>query len=156
MANPSYEPMKVYWLPTVADISAPTVAEIAAGTDLTPWAPVDTAQTAATRNRVAQAMLGEGFISEAKGTTGDSLTLRLMRHPSAATDDDAWELFAPGPSGFVLLSYSGAVAAATRVEVWPVDAFEPSMNPATENTKQSFTVEFATTSQPDKNAVVAA
>lgn len=142
MATPTFEDLKVYWCPTVASIAAPTVANIAAGTDLTPYIPVAGVNVASTTNRASLAMLGEAKIKERIGTQSKSPTLTFIRH-SALADDDAWVLFVNKLKGYLVLSYSGAAIATTRVEVYSAETSDPMMAPSAENELQTFTVEMA-------------
>jgi hypothetical protein len=155
MAEVTYEDTKVYWLPAVANKAAPTVAEIGAGTDLTPFVPVDGVARDSSQNKASQAMLGGAFVTERVGTWSFSATLTLMRHILAG-DDDAWELFDRGTEGFLLISPFGAAVAGLRVEVIPAEAHQPIMQATAENAYQKFTVAFASTAEPDFDAVVAA
>lgn len=155
MANPTYEVTKVYWLPTIANKAAPTAAELAAGTELTEWIPVDGVNRSPSQNMASQAMLGSSFVEEGVGTWGIGLTLTFVRHELAA-DDDAWELFDYKTAGFLLIAPFGTPATGKRVEVFPAEAHKPVMQATAENAKQKFQVAFAVTDEPAFDAIMAA
>ena len=67
---------KVYWLDTApADSSAPTVAEITAGTDLTSFIPKDGFKSGVSNNRVSGGSLDERFMDESMGTWSSQLSI---------------------------------------------------------------------------------
>lgn len=144
---------KVRWLPAVANIAAPSVAEIAAGTDLTPQIPSDGLQFNHTRNNASVSMLDDDFVPEDVGTYGTGITLKFVRDD---TDDDAFDLFNHGEEGFLLISRFGAPAATKKVEVYPASSHEPAPLPTAENEYQQFEVQIAVTRKPNIRAVVAA
>lgn len=154
MAVPTYEGMKVHWLATVASLAAPTAANITAGTDLTPFTPVAGVNLASSQNRASLAMLGDAYVKEGIGTHTRSLTLTFTRDAVTA-NDTAWTLFTYKLAGHIMLSRFGAPVAASRVEVYQVEAGESLMQPSAENELLTFQVEFAIQAYNQK-AVVAA
>jgi hypothetical protein len=154
MATDTFESMKVHWCPTVASLAAPTVANITAGTDLTPFTPVSGVNIAATQNRASLAMLGQAFITEGMGTHSKSVTMTFTRHKTAAADL-AWVLFTYKLAGHLVVGRFGALIAAARAEVYQVECGEPGMAPSAENEIQTFTVEMAVQAY-NQNAIIAA
>lgn len=152
----TYENTQIHYLPACANVDAPTQAEITAGTDLTAFVPTDGGFTnSPTQNKASEAFLGEGFISEAIGTDGDSLTLVFKREEVTA-DDDAWELIDKHLTGFILRAPFDDTAATARVQVFPVEFGRKQMQAVTANAIQKFTVETAVTGLPGYDAVAAA
>jgi hypothetical protein len=147
--------VKAYFLPSVADISAPTVAEITAGTNLTPQLPTAGLEISFTENNASVSMIDEGFTAEAVGTYGATAALTFTRD-SVAGDDDAWTLFERGLEGFLLISRFGTPAAASRVEVYPIESHNPTPLAPAENDFQKMRVTLAVNAEPDLKAVVAA
>lgn len=151
----SEEKVKVYFLPTVASKAAPTVANIAAGTHLTPFVPTDGLNVDPTQNNASISMLDSGFNAEQIGTYGYGITMTMTRDDVAA-DDDAWTLFERGLRGFLLISRFGTPIAGSRVEVYPIECHDPAPAAPAENTFQTFTVGMAVHDAPEIKAVVAA
>lgn len=147
--------VKLYWLPACANIAAPTVAEIAAGTNLTPFLPTSGLAIDSNENNASIAMIDSGHTDEQVGTYSTSVALTLVRDAVSA-DDDAWTLFVRGLSGFLLKSPFGAPVATSRVEVYPCEAHEPVPLPPAENEFQQFRVTLAVHTTPNRKAVVAA
>jgi hypothetical protein len=154
MPVPTYESTKVYWAVTVASLAAPTVANITAGTDLTPWTPVAGVNVAAQQNKAALAMLGEAFVKEGIGTHTRSLTLTHTRD-SVLADDDAFTLFTYKLQGHIIIARFGPAIAASRVEVYQVECGEPMPQPSAENELVTFTEEFAIQAFNQKATVAA-
>lgn len=151
----SEEKVKVYWLPTVASKAAPTVANIAAGTNLTPFVPTDGIDISPSQNNASISMIDSGFTAEQVGTYGYAITLTLTRDDVGA-DDDAWALFERGLRGYLLVSRFGAPVATSRVEVYPCEAHDPAPVAPAENDFQKMTVMLAVHDTPEIKAVVAA
>lgn len=146
--------VKLYFLTTVASVAAPTVANIAAGTDLTPWLPTSGLNVEPTQNNATISMI-EGVDLSAVGTESREITLTLTRDGVTA-DDDAWVLFVRGLTGYILVSPFGAPIAGSRVYVYPIESHAPTPVPPTENTFQTFQVRLAVNSTWNEKAVVAA
>lgn len=147
--------VKVYYLPAVADKEAPTVAEIAAGTHLTPFLPTAGVGVDWTQNNTSTPMLDESFTSESVGTESASVALTFVRHELDA-DDDAWNLFVRGTNAFLLIARKGAPAATDKVEVYPIQCHRPIPLPPAVNEDQQARVSLAVNDTPALNAVVAA
>lgn len=144
---------KVYWLPAVTEIAAPTVAEIAAGTQLTAQIPSDGVNLTNTRNNASISMLDQAFTPERVGTFGAGITLKFTRDDAT---DAAFALFSHGVKGYLLISRFGAPIAASKVEVYPAESHDPAPLATAENELQQFEVQLAVTDRPSIRAVVAA
>ena len=156
MGRYTHESLRVYWVPTISNIQAPTVAQIGAGTEYTSFTPVDGVNIGGNRNNASQAMLGGAFVTEEPGTWGTTLEITFVRDDTA---DTAWDFFAGGykTAGYIVLRRvgTGAIAAGNKVEVYPVRTHEPQMLASAENEYSKFTVQFAVTATPALEAVVA-
>lgn len=144
---------KIYFLPTVAAKAAPTTGEIAAGTDLT--------------NSVAEVA---GFtFSNSPIPVPDMGSVYTKTIPGEDTSDDSSLTFyeddvanpirtvlAKGTSGFIVLSPAGSVAAAAKVEVWPVKTTSVAREWSAGNDPARFVVGFTIPDTPATDAVVAA
>jgi hypothetical protein len=147
---------KVSWVPTVADPSAPTVAELGAGTDITELLTKDGLNISLSQNMVDNSSLAETFDAQVVGSWGGSVTLTIKRD----NDTDAgWALFTHGEIGNLVVrrgvAYDTAWTAADDVEVYPAQSGEPVPNATAANAQATATVEMAVTAQPDLHAVVA-
>lgn len=147
--------VKVYWLPTVASKTAPTVANIAAGTNITPFLPTTGVSVAYTQNNASLPMLDESFTVEQIGTESAAIELTFTRD-SVTADDDAWTLFTRGLEGNLLISRFGTPIAGSRVEVYPAAAHRAVPLPPAENELQQGKVQLAVRDTPELNAIVAA
>lgn len=151
--------VKAHWLPTVANKAAPTAAEIAAGTNLTPQLPTDGLDISPTNNNASIAMIDEAFVAEEIGTYSVGVTLTFVRDPDSVTigtGDDVWTLFTRDLRGYLLISRFGAPVAGDKVEIYPAAAHAPAPLAPAENEYQRFQVQLAITGAPDLNATVAA
>jgi hypothetical protein len=146
--------VKVYFCPAVADIEAPTEGEINAGTNLTPYVAKDGVDTPANQNMVDSATIEEAFDAQRVGSWGGSVTLTMFRDDEDETD--SYDLITYGLAGFLVISRFGAPEAGSPVEVYPVEAHQPTTVPTSANAMQRFTAPFAVTSEPAMRAVVAA
>lgn len=147
--------VKAYWLPTVASKTAPTVAEIAAGTNLTPQLPTAGLDISFNENNASIAMIDAGFTAEQVGTYGTTIALTFTRDGVDA-DDDAWNLFDRGLTGYLLVSRFGTPVATSRVEVYPCESHNPIPLAPAENEFQQMRVTLAVHDEPELKATVAA
>lgn len=158
MARYPYEKYTgVWWATTVASTSAPTVAEIGAGTPLHTFLLKDGLQTPQDQNMIDNASLAENFDAQNVGSWGGNITLRCFRDQGA---DTAYDLMVYGTHGFIIirrgLLVSTAVAADQKVEVWPAQMHQPVTQPSARNENTRFQQVFAVTAEPVLAATVAA
>lgn len=147
------ENYKIYFVPTIVDIAAPTTAEIAAGTDITPYVTKDGVNPGISNNRVPSGTIDTAFDAEEPGSWGSALSLTGEKDD---TDDAFFDLFVRGTRGNILIGWAGGVAADDPAYVWPVAAMSPELPASAANTKQTVTTPFTVTSPPDFRAVIAA
>lgn len=144
-----------WWLPAVANLAAPTAAEIAVGTDLTP-AVAEITGFQATTEFANGATAESTFDSQVRGirSTSDS----AITFVDDNVDTALRALLADGEAGFLLFSpYDMTPDVADKVEVWPVES--GGMNRqwnATGNEMATQVAGFAVTGEPAIDAVVAA
>lgn len=146
----------VYWVTTIANKAAPTVAELNAGTRLSGFIAKDGLDIPFAQNTVDNADLEDTFDAKGVGTFGADITLTCFRDD---TTDTAWNLFVYGTNGFLVvrraLAVATAWAAAQKVEVYPSQMHEPVPVPTTSNAQNMFKVALPTTDQPNLKATVA-
>lgn len=161
MSDLTYDGMlKVAWVPTIADPSAPTTAELGAGTDLegdiTPDGLVTGFDTAA----VDTSSLDSTFSASAAGRRTPTLSITYKRYTSDGTPTDAESTLVYRAEGFLVVrrtvASSTAWTAAQPVEVYPAQCGQPApANPAP-NESQKATVSLFPTGDPTLDAAVAA
>lgn len=145
---------KFHFVPTIANLNGPTVAEITAGEDITPDiaevsgfefanSPIVTPDLATT---FSPQISGEDVAAESSITfyeRDDSTTIMAA--------------LAKGADGYVVIfPKSSAIAAAAKVEVWPVTVASNSRQYTAENEAAKFRVVFSVTAVPDQDSTVAA
>lgn len=148
----------MYWSTSIADVSAPTAAEISAATDLTP-APAAIADlrnwsrelTAVTYQPVDTPMQ----VAHAGGYTlpGDP---EIVFYDDPADAGAVRAALAESTAGFVILAIDGAPGVGDGVEVWPVTSLGPETRWTADTVPARFRVRFAVTATPDTAATVAA
>src|SRR4051812_2533512 len=90
----------VYWLTACANIAAPTVAEITAGTALTNFVSKDGVAVNINTNNVDSATIADTFDAQNVGSYGSDVQLTLFRDNSA---DTAWNLCVYGTTGYLVI-----------------------------------------------------
>ena len=151
--------VKVWKVPTVTDTAAPTVAEITAGTDLTPLVPTSGVDIQWTHNNASIAMLDESFVAEVVGTESATITLTGLRDD---TSDDFFDAFSRGDNFYLVVfrfGVSGAggdPASGDVCEVYPGQSHRPAPMPPAENEFQQAMVTIAVTDTPSVDSAVAA
>lgn len=145
--------VKVWKVPSIAAKAAPTAAEIAAGTHLTPFIPTNGVAVAWTQNNASRPMLDESFTIEAVGTEGAGITLTGLRDD---TSDTFWDAFTRGENFFLVIGrFGSADQVGDKVEVYPVESHRVVPSQPAENEFQECTVMLAVTELPELNATVA-
>jgi hypothetical protein len=145
--------VKVYKVPTVADKTAPTAAEIAAGVNLTPYMPTTGVDISWTQNNASLPMLDESFVVSAVGTEAAEITLTGTRDDS---DDAFWDAFERGENFFLVVSRFGDAEAGSQVEVYPAQSHRPVPLAPAENEFQQAQVSIGVTDTPVLTSVVGA
>lgn len=143
------------FLPTVADLSAPTTAEITAGVDLTKY--LISLNAASQGNTVPTPDLSTLFETSIPGTVQASFSADFYRDDD---DDLAWETLPRRTTGVFIVQRFGASpgvspAAAAPVESWPVVIVSRTASNVSSNTAQTFTVTCSVPEEPVEDAVVA-
>lgn len=149
---------RVHWLPACASIAAPTVAEITAGDYLGRLITKDGAELGISQNRVEVASIDELFDAERMGSWGARPVLEMFRDDAVETD--GWDLITNGATGFLLISpfqaTPGTEAVGDPAYVFPAEMGVPMPADSGANSPQTFKVEFAVTSEPSMDSVIAA
>lgn len=141
----------------ITNISAPTVANINAAVDVTPF--VISLNASSQGNTVPTPSFDSLFETSTAGTSAATFSADFYRDDE---DDDAWTTFPRGTRGYFIISRFGGGGtgnkpiAADVVEVWPVMVTSRTMANMSSNTVQTFTTTCAVIEEPDEDAVVAA
>jgi hypothetical protein len=141
---------------SVASISSPTVAELAAAVDLTDY--IVTINASSTGNTVPTPSLKSLFETSVPGTAAAQFTADMYRDDSS---DLAWTTLPRNTVGFFLIKRFGGTGsnnkpvATETVEVWPVHISSRAGGAMSSNTAQTFTVTCSVPQEPAEDAVVA-
>ncbi len=145
-----------FWVLTIANKNAPTVAELNAGTRLSGFITKDGIDIPFSQNMTDNADLEDTFDAQGVGTFGTSINLTCFRDD---TSDTAWNLFVYGTNGFFVVRRGPlttvAFAAAQKVEVYPAQMHEPVPVSTATNEQNKFKVMLGVTDQPSLKATVA-
>lgn len=147
----------ICFAPNVANISAPTAAEITAGVNLTGLTISLTAT--AQGNTVPTPAFDSLFETSVPGTVQGQFSADFYRDDE---NDTAWETLPRMTKGYFIISRFGgeganhAPIANNKVEVWPVLVTSRAAAAMTSNQAQTFTVAAAVVEVPAEDAVVGA
>jgi hypothetical protein len=160
----------VKYLPSVAAMAAPTVAEINAGTDLTPYRTRDGLKTPQKGSTVDQSDGKSRFNKQSAGTFGgDALEMMFYRDTKLALDVP-WTLLIRGLIGVIFVArfglaqsgttglgtVDGTATAGDRAETYAIEVVSREMADTAENEDHKFTSTMAITDDPELDAAVAA
>jgi hypothetical protein len=150
---------RVAWVTSIANISAPTVAELEAGEDFTTRVTPDGLNIPAETADVDNSSLASTFTTNRAGRRGFSPEVTFKRGDNA-TDDLPWTTLTYQTMGFLVvrrvLPYTEAWAAGQEAEVYPVECGERNTIAPAPNEVAKFTSMMKLREEPDTSAVVAA
>jgi len=148
--------IRIQVVATIANIAAPTTAELNAGTNVTNFVTKDGLTVPANQNMVDNSSLAETFDSQVVGSFGGPVTLTGIR--DAATDT-FWDLVVYGTNTHVVVrrgvATATAYASSQDVEVFPIQWHEPIPTQTASNEQGRFTATAAVRSQPNYKSVIA-
>lgn len=143
----------------VANVQAPTAAEVAAAVNLTP---VTISVTASTQgNTIPTPTLDSLFETSVPGVAQGTFTGDFYRDSNVSLDI-AWTTLPRNAAGFMLISRFGGQGdkympiANDDIEVWPIIVTSRAASALTSNQAQTFTVTGAVPAVPAEDAVVTA
>lgn len=150
--------IKVTFVPSVANIAAPTVAELTAGTTLECLITADGADVSVSEDVISIPKLCETSNSEAPGRTTYKITLTIVRKDNP-TEDVAWTTLLRKTAGFLVFRYgppvTTAYATTQSVQVFPGTFGERMPQKPAANAAVTFQSMFYSSAVPDLDAVVA-
>ncbi|MFC5187134.1 phage tail tube protein [Actinomadura harenae] len=141
---------KCYFVPSIASISAPTRAELDAGTDLSPQvADIDgwTVQS----EQIETPDLGSTFTSKIPGSTSaDDSSLTMYTDLGGA---DVRTLLPRGTDGFIVWLDGGDVAG-RKMDVFPIRVASLGKKRTTDDDAETIDVGFSITAEPAENVTI--
>lgn len=150
---------RVAWATTIADISAPTVAELEAAQDWTTRITPDGLNITPETADVDASHLASTFGTNRAGRRSFTVELTFKRG-STPTDDAPFQTLRYQTTGYLVvrrvLPYGDAWAAGQDVEVYPIECGEPQSTPPAPNEMSKFMSPMKVTDDPVTDAVVAA
>lgn len=148
---------EVYFVPAaIADPSAPSLAAMLAGTNLTNFVPKDGFDPGVTNNRVTGGSLADKFMDESIGTNSAQLAVTAYKDDADGGGAAFETIGVAGTTGAIVAVPNGPAAAGRDAYVWgDVEIGEPRLGPTAENTRQKFTADIAVRTAPDYHAVIA-
>jgi hypothetical protein len=149
---------RVYWVTTIANIAAPTVAELNAGLDFTARITPDGLNIPAETADVDNSSLASTFTTNRAGRRSFSPEVTFKRGDSAG-DDLPWTTLTYQTLGYLVvrrvLAYTTAWAATQKCEVYPVECGERNSIPPAPNEVAKFTSSMKLRDEPNTSATVA-
>jgi hypothetical protein len=149
---------RVAWLATVANINAPTSAELTAGADYTKRITPDGLKLDPSTADVDTSSLASTFDTKTVGRVGFDVELTFKRGDNP-TDDAPYTTLKYGVSGFLAVrrgvAYTTAWASGQKVELYPITCGEPQNNSPAANEVMKFVSPMRVTDTPATAATVA-
>ncbi|WP_020141132.1 hypothetical protein [Streptomyces sp. 351MFTsu5.1] len=149
---------RVAWLSTVANINAPTVAELTAGADYTKRITPDGLKVDPSTADVDTSSLASTFDTKTAGRVGFDTELTFKRGDTVG-DDAPYTTLKYGVSGFLVIrrgvAYSTAWTVGQKVEVYPITCGEPQNSSPAANEVMKFVSPMKVTDAPATSATVA-
>ncbi len=151
--------IRVSYVPSIADIAAPTVTELTAGTALECLLTADGLKPSSDEDTVAVPKLCQTINAKAPGRTTYGFDLTFVRQDDP-TDDVAWTTLLRGTEGYLVIRYGlahgTAWTAAQKVEVYPGKVGERRPQQPEANGATTFMSTWYVSDQPELDGVVAA
>lgn len=149
---------RVAWAATIANINAPTVAELNAAADYTQRITPDGLKIDPSTAKVDTNSLASTFDTATVGRIGFETEVTFKRGDTGP-DDAPFTTLKYGVSGYLVvrrgLAYTTAWAASQKVEVYPITCGEPANASPAANEVSKFMSPMMVTSQPATAATVA-
>lgn len=152
---------KWFFLPTVASVNAPTVANFTAGQDITP-AISSVSGFTISANKVDTPDLSTRFTRSVAGRlTAEDSSIEFYKGDDATDVEEVVRALLPrGTDGFIARVHpvegeAPTIAAGVKAEIWPVEVMSNSVGSPTPGEAQKFTVQFSVTDPPNQAATVA-
>jgi hypothetical protein len=149
--------LRVQLVAVIANIAAPTVAELGVGTHITSFVTKDGLTVPSDQNNVDVGSAAENYNAQVPGTFGGAVEITGMRDNAA---DTLWDLITYNLARFIVvrrgIATAAAFAAAQKVEVYPATFHEPVPDQTGGDEVARFTLSAPCWARPEMKAVVAA
>ncbi len=149
---------RVAWLSTVANLNAPTVAELTAGADYTKRITPDGLKLDPSTADVDTSSLASTFDTKTVGRVGFDTELTFKRGDNP-TDDAPFSTLKYGVSGYLAVrrgvAYTTAWTVGQKVEIYPITCGEPQNSSPAANEVMKFVSPMKVTDTPATAATVA-
>jgi hypothetical protein len=138
-STPADGNVKVAWVVTIANTTAPTAAELTAGSvvDVSCYLTADGFTPALDEQVIIDQRLCDTATFEKPGRAQRSLNVRYIDNSNTALANVAFTTLIPNLAGFFVvrrgMTYTTAFAAAQKVDVWPVQCGQYSDEPPEAN-----------------------
>lgn len=150
--------IKIAWATSIANINAPTAAELTAAQDFTLRVTPDGLNISPETADVDNSNIASTFSTNRAGRRGFTVEVTFKRG-TTPSDDLPYTTLSYGTVGFLvvrrILAYTTAFAAAQTVEVFPIECGEPQMIPPAPNEVSKFMSPMKVTDEPNTRATVA-
>lgn len=152
---------KIRWVTTLTSTTAPTVAQVTAGVDLTPWLRQDGLNRTITSALTDVADARDTFDRTDIGTYSATMEITFLRD-SVEGNDDAFTTLTRGARGYMIVApfgftgVAGAPLATDRVEVWPCVVSSRGPEAEGKEKAQVIKITFGLYDSPELEAEVAA
>lgn len=149
--------LRLRYVPSIANKAAPTVAEINAGVNLTPWLLRDGLDTPQGGSTIDVAGVESRYNATQSGSYGGDPISATFFRDTVSGSDTAWATLPRGTAGYFVIGRFGlGPAAGDRVEVWEINVISRAMVAIADNESQRFVASCAVPSEPNDSATVAA
>ncbi|MBB4985036.1 phage tail tube protein [Streptomyces nymphaeiformis] len=149
---------RVYWVPSISNINAPTVAELNAGSDYTQRITPDGLKLDPSTADVDTSSLASTFDTKTVGRVGFDVEVTFKRGDTGP-EDLPYTTLKYGVSGFMAVrrgvAYATAWAAGQKAEIYPITCGEPQNVSPAANEVMKFVSPMKVTSAPATAATVA-
>lgn len=149
---------RVAWVTSIANINAPTVAELNAGADYTQRITPDGLKVEPSTASVDTGSLASTFDTSTVGRIGFENEITFKRGDTGP-DDAPFTTLKYGVSGYLVVrrsvAYTTAWTIGQKAEVYPITCGEPKHIPPAANEVAKFASSMMVTSQPATSATVA-
>lgn len=148
---------RIHILTALANMAAPTITEIGAGIDVSPFLTKDGFSSGETGNTAPAAGAAEKVNLETSGSINYAVSMSFFRDDET---DTAWEAYEQGDEIYVVFcrkggsGADGAIDVGDEVEVYFGEALDKSNADIAENTNGRFTTRLSTGARPELDALV--
>lgn len=138
-STPADGNVKVVWVPTIADATAPTSTELnaAGAVDISCYLTGDGFTPGLDESEITDDRLCDTETFQQPGRATHSLSVTYIDNSNTADDNEAYETLTPAASGYIVVrrgkGYAAAFASTDKVDVWPVKCGQQSDLPPEAN-----------------------